>query len=83
MATEMIVLDDSQYPRSAIELAGAQYLGVQESLLAGDRLHLFQDPATRTTLAMLESEISLGSVQERLARAREMFTKERAGEARA
>jgi hypothetical protein len=66
--------DFSDYPKTIIEFCGAQYLGVQQSPLAGDRLHLFTDPQTGTTLAILENEITIARVQERLSRARAAFT---------
>ncbi len=64
--------------RQCIERAGGRYLGEQTAPALAGPLLLFQDPITRTTLAMREAEISVASVRERLARAREMFAPGRA-----
>ena len=65
--------DFRDYPKRIIEFCGAVYLGVQQSLIAGEPLHLFTDPATGTTLAILEDEITIARVRERLERARAAF----------
>ncbi|MGH9716430.1 MAG: hypothetical protein ACRD4R_06855 [Candidatus Acidiferrales bacterium] len=69
--------DWSHFARRVIEFAGGRYLGPQASLLAGQTLHLFQDPATRTTLAILDEEITIARVVERLERARAAFAGEK------
>jgi hypothetical protein len=54
-----------------VELAAAQWVGVQES--QDGPIILFRDPVTTSTLALLERDLSVSGVMEKLDAARKVF----------
>jgi hypothetical protein len=59
-------------PRNIIELAAAQWVGLQESN-DGTPLVLFRDPVTRSTLCLLEEDLTVDAVLARLEVSRKLF----------
>lgn len=53
-------------PAVVISQCGARYEGIQANSRGGDGLVLFTDPITRTTLALLESDVTVENVQRKL-----------------
>jgi hypothetical protein len=53
-------------PAFYISLCGARYDGIQARINGGPGLVLFTDPVTKTTLCLLESDVTIGNVWRKL-----------------
>jgi len=66
---------DEEYLRSSVHEAGGIYRGIQElpTVSGKKRIVLFDDPETKSTLAMLPEEVNVESVKQKLESSREKF----------
>ncbi len=61
------------YLRSAVEAAGAGWVGIQEG--TRECLVLFNDPATRNTIAIREADVTMAAVLAKIRECRERFSR--------
>lgn len=61
--------------RLLIKRAGGRYVGIQQALDRKDDLVLFDDPETKTTLAVKLNDIAIDIVKEKIIKSRAVFKK--------